>query len=370
MFLYDFDSITPPFTLVQQEALPWLAALHSLKDPAGSTRLLKLLRRYGCSAEKIRTRHSILADFLLHDPDKRQVLRMANQPSGEGMSTRMEVYRQASEEAFRTWYPTPSSIFPDDIIHVSCTGYLSPSAPQVVLSEHGRGSTSRVTHAYHMGCYAAFPALRMAKGFLASGSKTVDIAHTEYCTLHVDPANDAPDQLVVHTLFSDGMIRYRAAPERVNLSGFDVLCAHEQLIDASTDQMSWKIADHGMRMGLSRDVPARVSAVLSEFMAQLVGRAERAVGRDAPPFSCVAVHPGGPRIIDVVRDTLQLTEQQVSASRKVLLNFGNMSSATLPHIWKEILEDSSVPDGQWIPSVAFGPGLTISGAILRKRIRS
>ena len=43
-----------------------------------------------------------------------------------------------------------------------------------------------------------------------------------------------------------------------------------------------------------------------------------------------------------------------------------MSSATLPHVWKAVLEDAAVKPGRLIVALAFGPGLTISGAILRK----
>jgi predicted naringenin-chalcone synthase len=50
----------------------------------------------------------------------------------------------------------------------------------------------------------------------------------------------------------------------------------------------------------------------------------------------------------------------------VLADCGNMSSATLPHIWKLLLEDPAVPPGTLIPSMAFGPGLTVCGAVLQK----
>jgi predicted naringenin-chalcone synthase len=79
-----------------------------------------------------------------------------------------------------------------------------------------------------------------------------------------------------------------------------------------------------------------------------------------------AVHPGGPKIIEAARDALGLREDQIAWSREVLLQHGNMSSATLPHVWKLIAEDPSVPSGAIVPSVAFGPGLTVSGAVFRK----
>ena len=67
-----------------------------------------------------------------------------------------------------------------------------------------------MTHAYHMGCYAAMPALRIAAGFVATGSRRVDSSHTELCSLHLDPTDHRLEQLVVQSLFADGLIRYSA----------------------------------------------------------------------------------------------------------------------------------------------------------------
>ena len=43
-----------------------------------------------------------------------------------------------------------------------------------------------------------------------------------------------------------------------------------------------------------------------------------------------------------------------------------MSSATLPHIWARIAADPAVAAGTLVTSLAFGPGLTVYGAVLRK----
>ena len=72
-----------------------------------------------------------------------------------------------------------------------------------------------------------------------------------------------------------------------------------------------------------------------------------------------AVHPGGPRIIDVVRDELGLAEEQVAASRKVLSEHGNCSSATVLLVLQEMAD----VDGP-VVAMAFGPGLTLYAALL------
>jgi predicted naringenin-chalcone synthase len=129
--------------------------------------------------------------------------------------------------------------------------------------------------------------------------------------------------------------------------------------------MTWILADHGMAMTLARDVPERLASVLRDFVHELYARAGRP--RLAMLDSIFAVHPGGPKIIDAVRDRLELDEAQVAHSRAVLRDHGNMSSATLPHVWMRLAEDRAITDGALIASIAFGPGLTLAGALFEKR---
>jgi predicted naringenin-chalcone synthase len=112
-------------------------------------------------------------------------------------------------------------------------------------------------------------------------------------------------------------------------------------------------------------VPDRVAGPLRGFVIELYRRAGLDLG--AIERSVFAVHPGGPKIIDRVREVLELSGAQVQTSRDVLFDCGNMSSATLPHIWQRLLDDPAVRRGTPIASLAFGPGLTVCGAVLEKR---
>ena len=129
--------------------------------------------------------------------------------------------------------------------------------------------------------------------------------------------------------------------------------------------MSWCSSDRAMRMTLARDVPERIAGVLSGFLEKLHADAGLSFARErAGAF--FAVHPGGPRILDTVLARLELREAQIAASRTVLFEMGNMSSATIPHVWKKLLHDPDVATGSLVVSLAFGPGLTCAGALLRK----
>jgi predicted naringenin-chalcone synthase len=64
---------------------------------------------------------------------------------------------------------------------------------------------------------------------------------------------------------------------------------------------------------------------------------------------------------------LDLCEGSLAASRHVLKEYGNMSSATILFVLKEMLRSGTLTDpGQPIVAMAFGPGLTVESAVLRK----
>lgn len=377
-----FKSVRPQHEAPQADTLDWLAQMHTAAErskpscpadfnaAAFQVRMRKLLHRCGCSPEKIATRgyeiagggHAVWSEMSIYD--------VAQSAEGAGSQARTEVFARAAELAIDRLYAEDDSA-PRDLIHVTCTGYTSPSAAQKLVSKRGWGRQTRVTHAYHMGCYASLPAVRMASGFLAMSSSEpglrVDIVHDEICTLHMHPADHSPEQLVVQSLFADGHIRYSVvraeeAPQGLALA---VMASREEILPESADAMTWAVSDHGMRMTLSRDVPARIARAAHEVVSALYDDARLSAPADRAR-TIFAIHPGGPKVIDVMQQTLELTDAQVAASRGVLLRYGNMSSSTMPHIWMRLLEDREVPVGTPIVSLAFGPGLTVAAALMVK----
>ena len=223
--LHSIRVVRPPHETLQEDGLKWLTAAHvqaetkhraNTGEPPVETSfantVAKLMRRYGCSPEKIHWRGHELSDHLHEDWQRMLVYRLAEHEKGATMSVRMAVFAQGAERAMKELYDGEMSA-PDDLIHVTCTGYLSPSAAQLFTVARGWQQQTRVTHAYHMGCYASLPAIRIGSGLLSDTDHRVDIVHNELCTLHLDPSDHSPEQLVVQSLFADGHVRYSLAKE-------------------------------------------------------------------------------------------------------------------------------------------------------------
>lgn len=398
--LTQFEVLRPEYENTQAYGIEWLADAHAtaeqtVRSQAGGSvaaefdvvRFRELMRtliaRYGCSPAKIAKRGHALDDFCHQNWSEMRILNLRAHPTGASMAVRSAFYEECVNQLFERFYRDVEQP-PADLIHVSCTGYVSPSGAQRLVEHKGWNQLTTVTHAYHMGCSAAVPALRLAAGFLATAFLTdgrltghksrADIVHTELCTLHGNLSLHTPEQLVVQSLFADGFIKYSAVIRSEDESrspcapGLEILAIREEIVPDSAHAMTWRCTDWGMQMSLSRDVPTLVSGSIAKFLQGLAAQAGLDFPTDVP--RCVfAVHPGGPKIIDTVQAQLSLQNWQVAASAQVLYDCGNMSSATLPHIWERILRDENVPDGTPVVSLAFGPGLNICGAVLRKMMQ-
>jgi predicted naringenin-chalcone synthase len=349
MLLVDFQSIRPKYETAQQETLEWLIAAHG--KAGGSVR--EKLWHVGCKPDRIAKRGHVLADFLHQNWSEMEIYQLDQSSTGKKLSDRMQVFEIEADRVFERFYPEGSEA-PDDLIHVSCTGYVSPSSAQKIVSQRGWGAETTVTHCYHMGCYGSMPAIRIARGLL---KEKADIVHTEICSLHTNPSLHQLDQLVSQSLFADGFMKYSVVRHTEN-THLRILNLREEIIPDSTKAMTWNVADWGFQMSLAKEVPVHITRYLPSYLERLC--------KQLPIHTLFAIHPGGPKILLHVQKLLSLRDEQMRFSFEVLKEYGNMSSATLPHIWQKILLDETVPDGTPIVSLAFGPGLTISGSFMEK----
>jgi predicted naringenin-chalcone synthase len=235
----------------------------------------------------------------------------------------------------------------------TCTGYATPGLDIRLAGDLGMPAGLQRLLLGHMGCYAAIPGLAAASDFVTARSRPAVLLCCELTSLHLQPPQDDVEQVVAHALFSDAAaaVVLEPGPRRGRR-----LAAVVARTDASTaDHMTWEVTDLGFRMGLSPRVPDVLARHVADVVAELLDGA----GLRTEDVAGWAVHPGGPRILDVVRDRLALTEPQLDASRRVLAEHGNCSSATV----LLVLQELAGADGP-VVAIAFGPGLTLYAALL------
>ncbi|MFN3867121.1 MAG: type III polyketide synthase [Demequina sp.] len=263
------------------------------------------------------------------------------------------------------------------VITVSCTGFFAPGPDYVLVRELGLAPSTRRLHIGFMGCYGAFPALRAAVSTcVAEPNAVVLVVCVELCTLHVRSSND-PDTIVASSVFADGaaaaVISARPAPSGSTV--LDIDAQETVLTDGGEDDMAWTIGDLGFEMVLSRYVPRIIEKQIVGALSPLRNRLAAATATEWSHVERWAVHPGGRAILDRVQGALGLSEEQMSPSRGVLRDYGNMSSATVLFILRDHLHATAQhaatpPAPERVAAMAFGPGLTVESALFTRRVTS
>lgn len=361
MYIHSFRSFMPLNYLPQKDTIDWILGSHLRNElfkekNVDADGFLRKLRRFTVGDEHISRRYFESND-VSEEWNKHRIYHLLPEtPEGASIGERNKFFAERALEILKEAYPDKA---PSHLVHVTCTGYMSPSPPQRFFAEIG--SNTRITHAYHMGCYASLPAIRMAAALAEREEAGVDVFHNEMCSLHLNSGIHTPEQMVVQTLFGDGHIVYTVGKSN---KGFKLKAILERLIPDSHEDMVWFPDSSGMKMTLSREVPLKIRDNLPAFLQELSEEAGMKT-QDLLQDAMFAIHPGGPKIIEAVQKKLELREEQVSPGKKILHERGNMSSATLPHVWQEIWENHKAFNT--IVSLAFGPGLTIFGAVFEVR---
>ncbi|NJC73867.1 type III polyketide synthase [Planosporangium thailandense] len=240
----------------------------------------------------------------------------------------------------------------------SCTGYATPGLDILLARDLGMSPRTQRLFIGHMGCYAALPGLGTVTDFVASRGEPALLLCLELTTLHLQPPTRDPQQIVAHALFSDAAAAVVVVPGDVHSGGYTVREVTAVTDTATADHMTWDVTDQGFRMRLSPQVPDVLAEHIGPLVSDLLGRH----GLEVSDVDGWAVHPGGPKILDVVRDGLGLSEERMAPSRQTLTTHGNCSSPTVLLIVDALRRSPAPP--RTVVATAFGPGLTLYAALL------
>lgn len=233
------------------------------------------------------------------------------------------------------------------LIVTSCTGFSAPGIDLEMINRIGLNPSIERTIIGFMGCYAALNALKLARHIVRSEPKAkVLVVSIELCTLHFQETDEL-EAMMPFLLFADGCA---AALISAEPRGFAMERFYATVLPEAASQMAWYIRDLGFDMVLSSRIPASVG--------ETIRRASGAILSGLLPrdIELWAVHPGGRAILDAVEAAFRLPETALHASRRILRDFGNMSSATVLFVLKALLEENKA--GAKGCAMSFGPGLT------------
>lgn len=314
----------------------------------------------------IATRYSAIADYVAAEPAEFSFFppnwRLTPFPS---TAERMKLYEATSvrlaervgREAIERAELSPEAI--THLVFCTCTGFFAPGPDVELLGLLGLRPSTQRTCVGFMGCHAGLNGLRTGEQIVLAepGSVVLHIC-LELCSLHLQ-TETSTDAMLSNCLFGDGCsaVVY-ASPSTSSSPRITCVTSASYVAPGSAGQMSWRIGDAGFEMALAAEVPRTLRRHAREFVGGLLDRA-RLRFEDVEHW---CVHPGGPRILEGIRDALALSRDDLTSAYETLRDYGNMSSPTIFFVLGRILERDPRPGP--VVLLSFGPGLTVEGAVM------
>lgn len=239
----------------------------------------------------------------------------------------------------------------DTIITVCSTGIATPSLEARLMQVMPFRPDVRRLPIFGLGCAGGVIGLARAAGMArAAPDSRVLLLVVELCALTFRFQDRSKSNLVATALFGDGAAA-AVVSCREDAIGPVVGASHEHTWPDSLDVMGWDVADDGLKVVFSRDIPSLVQDDFKPIAETFLAR-NGLTTADVGGFVC---HPGGAKVIDALEDCFALTAGAMVHTRETLRAHGNMSSATVLFVLKAAL-DADEPGPLLLTTL--GPGFT------------
>jgi predicted naringenin-chalcone synthase len=257
----------------------------------------------------------------------------------------------------------PQSI--NKIVTISCTGFFAPGLDYVIIKEFKIPASVKRTNIGFMGCAASligFDSVWNTMNSIHNSETNSLLISVELCSIHLQ-AEPTRDNILANMIFADGCAaalfsNSRKYEKKIKLNP---CFSSSILFDNSSKYMGWKVGNYGFEMILSSDLPG---IILKEAVPKLK-KILISNGLTSDKINYWALHPGGRAILDALQEGLEISDEKMVPSRNVLKNFGNMSSASILFVLKEIINSGELKKDENVCAVAFGPGLTMEVVLLK-----
>jgi len=239
----------------------------------------------------------------------------------------------------------------------TCTGYICPGISTYLIEKLGLRRDIPAYDLVGSGCGGAVPNLQICEKMLRGDEKSVILSvSAEICSSTFQVADDL-GLIISNALFADGA----AAAVVWNLpEGLSMVASAGRHAPEYRDEIRY-IHKNGQ---LYNQLSTRLPGLVGKTVAHVVKDILKPRGLELGDIKHWAIHPGGEKVINAVRDEIGLSETQVRLSREVLAEYGNMSSVTVWFVLRKIL-DAGIALGDWCMMVTFGAGLSAYAFLLR-----
>ena len=253
----------------------------------------------------------------------------------------------------------------DVLITTTVTGLAVPSLDARIAGRLGLRADVRRVPLFGLGCVAGAAGVARLHDYLRGAPDAVAaLISVELCSLTYPGYKPSVAGLVGSALFADGAAAVVAAGERraeqIGASGPSIVDSRSHLYPDSLRTMGYDVGTTGFELVLSKDLATVVEQHIAEDVNSFLG----AHGLRSTDMGAWVSHPGGPKIIEAINRSLDLSPEALELTWRSLGEIGNLSSASVLHVLRDTLAKPPPSDSPGL-MIAMGPGFCSELVLLR-----
>jgi alkylresorcinol/alkylpyrone synthase len=247
-------------------------------------------------------------------------------------------------------------------LSTTVTGVAVPSLEARLMNRMELPVSTKRTPIFGLGCLAGAAGVARAADYVkAYPAEAALLLSVELCSLTIQRDDFSIANLISTGLFGDGaacavLVGEELAEELDHppaVTCVPRVVASEALFFHETERvMGWDVSGSGLKVVLSADVPRLARDELSDGIRSFLCRH----GHDPIDIDHWVCHPGGPKVLTSLQEGLGLPGDPFIRTWQSLREVGNLSSASVLLVLRDIMATGAPEPGERGLMVAMGPG--------------
>ncbi|XP_015887534.3 chalcone synthase 1 [Ziziphus jujuba] len=321
-----------------------------------------ITKRYMYLTEEILKQNPSMCEYMAPSLDARHDLVVAEVP---------KLGKEAAIKAINEWAQPKSMI--THLVFSATNGVDMPGADLELIKLLGLNLSVKRTMMYQQGCFAGGTVLRLAKDLAENnkGARVLVVCSEINVVNFRGPSDIHFDSNLGQILFGDGAAAAIVGSDPiagVEKPMFELVSTAQTILPDSEGAIEGHLREIGLTLQI---MPKKIPYMVSNNIEKILVEAFNPLGISDWNSIFWIAHPGGPPILDQIELKVGLKPEKLRATRHVLNEFGNMSSATVLFILDEMrrrsMEDGLKTTGEgleWGVLFGFGPGFTVETVVL------
>ncbi len=253
----------------------------------------------------------------------------------------------------------PESI--DRVLYVNTTGLATPSIDARLINLLGLRRDVRRTPIWGLGCAGGVAGLGVAYDHLVGHPRErVLLFCAEMCSLTLLRDDPSTSNIVATALFADGAAVALLSGDETDEAGYELMDSRSVLYPDSLGIMGWNVVSKGLQVVFDRRIPELVDRNARAEIDAFLAANDLTLG-DVTEF---LYHPGGPKVLAAYAAAYGVDLGRFCYSRRILRDFGNMSSVTVLYVLEHYVRTHAPGRGGHAVISALGPGFSSESLLM------